>query len=74
MVTQASVVGVPPALVTRLGSESGSMTVAIRRPAYLDLDRIDTMGSMYWDLYLSMSLGPSSPLEARAAQSRPGRS
>ena len=75
MVSHSGVaVGRPLVLVTRLGSESISMTLTIFRLAYLESAMIDAIGSMNSLLYLLISVGPSSPLEARAAQSRPGRS
>jgi hypothetical protein len=60
-------------LVERRG---GSMMLTIRRLLYDGLPSIDAMGSMYCDSY---SVSPAavagiSPLEASAAQSRPGRS
>ncbi len=69
----ATEVSRPDTLVIRLGSESTSIVVTIRRPAYFGSLKIAAIGSMYCVLYLSISVGPSSPLEASAEQSRPGR-
>jgi hypothetical protein len=63
-------------LVTRLGRLSGSITVTIRIPAYCGWLMIAAIASMYWVLYWARPAGVSgiSPLDASAAQSRPGRS
>ena len=60
-------------LVTRFGSESISMIVTMRRLAYAGRPMIAAIGSMYSVLYRGSSVGPSSPLDASAEQSRPGR-
>ena len=49
------------------------MMLMIRRLLYFESPWIAAIGSMYWALYLGSSSGPSSPLEASAEQSRPGR-
>ena len=63
-------------LVTALGSESGSMIATTRMLLVANWLRIEAIGSMYW---VSYSVSPAlvagiSPLDASAAQSRPGRS
>ncbi len=61
-------------LVARLGRESISTAVTMRSPAYFGSARMAASGSMNSVLYRPISVGPSSPLEASAEQSRPGRS
>src|ERR1700752_3714027 len=72
-----------PVFVTRFGSESGSMTNAKRRLTYFGFLKMPAMTSMYCVLYVvkpsngcvgGLAAILSSPFDARAAQSRPGRS
>ena len=62
--------------VVRLGSESGSIVATTRMFAYFESDSSAAMASMYSVLYRARpaSEAGSSPLDARAKQSRPGRS
>ena len=62
--------------MTTFGSESGSMIATTRMLLVANWLRIEAIGSMYC---VSYSVSPAavagiSPLDASAAQSRPGRS
>src|SRR5215475_10385536 len=72
-----------PVLVTRFGSESGSITNTKRRFTYFGFFRMPAMTSMYCVLYVvkpsngwagGLAAILNSPFDARAAQSRSGRS